>query len=116
MSLASLSSWEVWVVPFPYSDQLAEKRRPALVISHPDLPRDHAVVWLAMITSTRINPWSSDVVVSDLAAAGLPIPSRVRIAKIATLEPSRMLKRLGRLSQPDREAVLKGVRRFLAAT
>ena len=106
--------WEIWAVPFPFADQLAEKRRPALVISQPEICRDHRLVWLAMITSTRIGRWSSDIEVSDLTTAGLPIASRVRIAKIATLDPSRMLKRLGVLSQPDAEAVVRNVRRFLA--
>ena len=104
--------WEIWAVPFPFADQLAEKRRPALVISQPELCRDHRLVWLAMITSTRIGRWSSDIEV--FMCSGLPIASRVRIAKIATLDPSRMLKRLGVLSQPDAEAVVRNVRRFLA--
>ncbi len=114
--MTSPQAWEVWVVPFPYTDQLAEKRRPAPVISRPDLHRDHGLVWLAMMTSTRINRWSSDVDISDLAKAGLPIPSRVRVAKIAALEPSRMLKPLGRLSRPDGEALSKGVHLCLATT
>jgi mRNA interferase MazF len=107
--------WEVWVVPFPYTDRLEEKRRPALVISKQQLLQDHGLVWLAMITSTRINAWTSDITVSDLAAAGLPIPSRIRVAKIAALEPKRMVRRLGRLSHRDATAAAQAMDGFLAA-
>jgi mRNA interferase MazF len=105
--------WDVWVVPFPYSDRLAEKRRPALIVSGDALLRDHGLVWLAMITSTRINAWASDVEIGDLSAAGLPLASRVRIAKIATIEPGRLLSRRGRLSQRDAALVRRAMRRFL---
>jgi mRNA interferase MazF len=44
------NSFDVVIVPFPYSDRLAEKRRPALVISNRRL-QSHGIVWLAMITS-----------------------------------------------------------------
>ena len=42
--------FDVVVVPFPYADRLAEKRRPALVISNRKLAV-HRLVWVAMITS-----------------------------------------------------------------
>src|SRR5438477_6822421 len=72
----------VVVVPFPYADRLAEKRRPALVISNRKLAA-HGLVWVAMITSADNEPWSSDVAIADLKRAGLPAPSVVRPAKIA---------------------------------
>jgi mRNA interferase MazF len=105
--------WDVWVVPFPFTDRLAEKRRPALIISADELFRDHGLVWMAMITSTRINRWTSDVEVKDLRAAGLMIPSRVRIAKIAAVEPTRLIARRGRLSVQDVKSVLSGLSRYL---
>jgi mRNA interferase MazF len=41
--------FDVIVVPFPNVDRLAEKRRPALVISNRKLAV-HGAVWVAMIT------------------------------------------------------------------
>ena len=105
--------WDVWVVPFPFTDRLAEKRRPALVISADELFRDHGLVWMAMITSTRINRWTSDIGVKDLSAAGLMIPCRIRIAKIAAVEPARLITRRGRLSVRDVKSVLSGLSRYL---
>jgi mRNA interferase MazF len=43
-------AFDVVVVPFPYADRLAEKCRPALVISNRKLAA-HGLLWVAMITS-----------------------------------------------------------------
>ena len=47
--------FEVVVVPFLYADKLAEKRRPALVVSADAFDRKHGVLWVVMITSAA-NP------------------------------------------------------------
>ena len=91
-------AFDIVVVPFPYADRLAEKRRPALVISNRRLA-PFGLVWVAMITSADNAPWSCDVTIVDLARAGLPAPSVVRTAKIACIEPARIERRAGRLDK-----------------
>ena len=108
-----LREWDVVVVPFPYADQLAEKRRPALVISTPAL-RAHGLVWVAMITSADNARWDCDVPVAQLRRAGLPAPSVVRPAKIACIDPARIVRRAGRLDPRAARAVGERLRRFLA--
>src|ERR1700744_6311316 len=93
-----LDPFDVVVVPFPNADRLAEKRRPALVISNRKLAI-HGLIWVAMITSADNEAWSSDIPISDLKRAGLPAPSVVRVAKIACIEPSRIERRIGRLDK-----------------
>jgi mRNA interferase MazF len=105
--------YDVVVVPFPYADRLAEKRRPAIVISAPALERQQGLVWLAMITSAGNRRWDSDIVVSDLAVTGLPAPSLVRPAKIATVDGERILRRIGKLSAKDARAVAAQIKKFL---
>ena len=90
--------YDVVVVPFPYADRLAEKRRPVLVISNHRLAA-HGLIWVAMITSAVNESWSSDVTITDLNRAGLPAPSVVRPAKIACIEPGRIDRRIGRTRQ-----------------
>jgi mRNA interferase MazF len=104
--------FDVVVVPFPYADRLAEKRRPALVISNRKLAV-HRLVWVAMITSADNEPWSSDVAIGDLKRAGLPAPSVVRAAKIAGIEPGRIDRRIGRLDKSAARAVGQKLRGFL---
>ena len=104
--------FDVVVVPFPYADRLAEKRRPALVISNRKL-EVHGVIWIAMITSADNERWPGDVPVGDLKRAGLPAPSVVRPAKIACIDPSRVDRRLGRLDKASARAVSQKLRGFL---
>jgi mRNA interferase MazF len=106
------SPFDVVVVPFPYADRLAEKRRPALVISNRKLAA-HGLVWVAMITSADNEAWSSDVAIADLKRAGLPAPSVVRPAKIACIEPGRIDRRIGRLDKAAAKAVGQRLRGFL---
>jgi mRNA interferase MazF len=107
------AAYDVVVVPFPYSDRLAEKRRPAVVISSPALEKQHGLVWLAMITSAENRAWESDVTVTDLAGAGLPAPSRIRPAKIATVDGERIVRRIGALSAKDVRTVAAQLKKFL---
>ena len=104
--------FDIVVVPFPYADRLAEKRRPALVISNRKLAA-HGVVWVAMITSADNEPWPSDVAIADLTRAGLPAPSVVRPAKIACIEPNRIDRRVGRLDKAAARTVGQRLRGFL---
>src|SRR6267378_3047762 len=105
-------AFDIVVVPFPYADRLAEKRRPALVISNRKLA-PFELIWVAMITSAEIAPWSCDVTIANLARAGLPAPSVVRTAKIACIEPARIERRAGRLDKTTAKAVAQKVKGYL---
>jgi mRNA-degrading endonuclease toxin of MazEF toxin-antitoxin module len=105
--------WDIVKVPFPYVDRPVRQRRPALVIAAGELQSAHGLLWLAMITSAANRGWRGDVLVSDIAMAGLPIPSIVRPAKIATIE-ARDTERLGSLPAGDRRSVRRYLRDGLA--
>jgi mRNA interferase MazF len=99
--VTALRVWDVVRVPFPYTDRPVLQRRPALVIATPTAD----LLWVIMITSAANRGWAGDVDVSDLAGAGLPVPSLVRTAKIATIEARDALP-LGTLAPADRDAVV----------
>jgi mRNA interferase MazF len=105
--------WDIIKVPFPYTDRPARQRRPALVVAAGELEAAHGLLWLVMVTSAANRGWPGDVLVSDLAVAGLPIPSIIRSAKIATIE-ARDAERLGKLSPSDRRAVRRYLRERLS--
>ena len=95
--------WDIVVVPFPFSDRAAEKRRPALVLSGTAFNEAGHTV-LAMITTAGHHPWPGDCNIEDLADAGLPLPCIVRL-KLFTLDDRVILRRLGQLSGADRVRV-----------
>ena len=88
---------DVVKVPFPYTDRATRQFRPALVVSAGGIEDAHGLLWVLMITSAQNRGWPGDLPVSNLAAAGLPVPSVIRTAKIATIEASDAGK-LGRVS------------------
>jgi mRNA interferase MazF len=104
--------WDVVRVPFPYTDKPVRQRRPALVIASPETENDTGVLWVLMITSAANRGWAGDVVVSDLLAAGLPVPSLVRTEKIATID-ARDAETIGRLATVEQRLVTARLRRIL---
>lgn len=103
---------DVVKVPFPYTDKATRQRRPALVITAGPLQLDHSVLWVLMITSAKNRGWTGDVSVSALAKAGLPVPSVIRTAKIATIE-ARDAEPLGKLGRANLSAVRLCLRQML---
>jgi mRNA interferase MazF len=109
-----MTPFDIVVVPFPYADKLAEKRRPAVVISAPVVSTRYKLVWLAMVTSA-VNPrWDCDVDISDLKPTGLPAPSRIRPVKIATADTARIVRVIGHLSAADAKALKAKLAALLA--
>ena len=102
--------FDVVVVPFPFTDSARQKRRPALVLSANEAFNGfigHSV--MAMITSEKNAPWPLDVRIADLAPAGLPAASVVRM-KLFTLDHRFVIDRVGALSTLDREATQQALR------
>ena len=96
-------------VPFPFTDRSASKNRPALVLSAAETfntPAGHSV--MAMITSAANAPWPLDCPITDLVAAGLPAPSKVRF-KLFTLDDRLVRGQLGKLSPADTAVVRDGL-------
>jgi mRNA interferase MazF len=112
----SFDRFAVVRVPFPFTDRNATKNRPALVLSDPvafNTPAGHSV--MAMITSQSNPPWPLDCQLSDLAAAGLPAPSKVRF-KLFTLDHRLVRGEIGKLAPADAEVVRAGLARLLAGS
>ena len=95
--MASFRQGDVIKVPFPYTDRATRQSRPALVVSVGGIEANHQLLWVAMITSAENRGWPGDVTVNNLGQAGLPAPSIIRTAKIATIEVSDAT-RLGKVS------------------
>jgi mRNA interferase MazF len=110
-----LQPFDIVVVPFPYADKLAEKRRPAVVISATAVSDRYKLVWLAMVTSASNPRWDCDVDISDLKPTHLPAPSRIRPVKIATADTACVLRRIGQLSAADAKALRAKLHSFLPA-
>lgn len=116
MPTVSFERLAVVVVPFPFADTAATRRRPAVVVSASEFLgelRGHSI--LAMVTSAANPPWPLDVAIVDIEAAGLPQPSVVRM-KLFTLDDRLVLRVAGRLTAADAKRVEIALLRALGAT
>jgi mRNA interferase MazF len=105
--------FDVVVVPFPFTDRQANKRRPALILSDEmqfNRTTGHAV--LAMITSQKNPDWPLDTPIAGNRQAGLTAPSKVRM-KLFTLDQRLIIKKIGTLTNKDRKAVTTALGRLL---
>ncbi len=104
--------YDVVVVPFPFTDRRARKRRPALALSSETFSAESGHTVLAMITSAENAPWPMDVRIEG-AEAGLRAPSKVRM-KLFTLDNRLILRKAGSLCETDRRAVAATIQKLLA--
>ena len=100
--------FDVVVVPFPFTDSSATKRRPALVLSAEAFHDRAGHLVLAMITSRENRGWPLDVEIRDLRSAGLSHPSVVRM-KVFTLDERLVLRNAGKLAGVDAAAVKRSL-------
>ena len=96
-------AWDIAVVPFPFPDSAAVKRRPALVLSTLGFNRSSGHTILAMITTARQSSWPGDTSLSS-AATGLPKDCLVRM-KLFTLDNRFIVRVISKLPAKERQKV-----------
>lgn len=112
MPISDLRPGDVVRVPFPYTDRPVRQHRPALVVTGGPIGDAGELLWVVMITSAENRPWTGDIAIVDLEAAGLPAASVVRPVKIATIERTHAEK-LGMVGIEVTTAVIENIRRLL---
>ncbi|MEQ7155526.1 type II toxin-antitoxin system PemK/MazF family toxin [Brevundimonas aurifodinae] len=104
---------DVVVVDFPFTDQSAAKRRPAVVISAANYNRQRPDVILLAITSKIDRAlMEGDVLISDWRTAGLLKPSAFKLV-IGTFSKASITGRLGHLGDADRTVLNQTVFQLL---
>lgn len=100
---------DIVLVPFPFTDQSASKRRPAAVVSSQAYHRARIDLIVMPITSqVRSATAFGEVLVQDWKAAGLLKPGVVKPV-ITTIERSLVLRKLGRLNDSTQDAIRKAI-------
>jgi mRNA interferase MazF len=109
----SFDTFDVVVVPFPFTDKNTNKRRPALILSDAQIFNcqvGQAV--MAMITSAKNSGWPLDIEIENLDSAGLPSPSVIRM-KLFTLDEKLIIRKAGKLASPDQDKTRTALRQLL---
>ncbi|MBN8588618.1 MAG: type II toxin-antitoxin system PemK/MazF family toxin [Rhodothermia bacterium] len=85
---------EVVLVPFPYSDLSATKRRPVLIVSNNDYNNSFPDILVCVITSNRFeDEYSVNLDNEDLEIGILPESSVVKMHKLFTIEKTKIIRK-----------------------
>ncbi len=104
---------DVVLVPFPFTDQTASKRRPAIVVSSDAYHHDRQDVIVVAVTSRIASPSrTGDVTVGLWRDAGLLRPSVIKPV-FTTIEQGLILRKLGTLGSDDQHHLRAALRQVL---
>jgi len=101
---------DIVLVPFPFTDQTASKRRPAAIVSSRayNLARPDLVV-MAVTSQIRALPALGEVWINRWQEAGLLKPSAIKPV-FATIEQRLVIRQLGILAVGDRDTLRAAIR------
>jgi len=98
---AALQRGDIVLVPFPFTDLSTEKLRPAVIVYVDPQKTDFIIAFI----SSAVSPGElseTDYLLrqdnTDFAQTGLKKASTFRMSKLLTIERSKIIRRLGRVS------------------
>jgi mRNA interferase MazF len=104
---------DVVLVPFPFTDQAGNKKRPAVVISNAAYNAAHRdLVIMAVTSQLRPSGALGEALVADWQAAGLIKPSAIKPV-ITTIEGKLVIRHLGKLTAADQQALRNVVSKII---
>ncbi|AFG36948.1 type II toxin-antitoxin system PemK/MazF family toxin [Spirochaeta africana] len=107
--MANYSKGDVILIRYPYSDQVAYKVRPAVIVSNQ--AGRHQTFFAVPITS-RIGDLETDEFMLDWEFAKLNVPSSIKRG-IVLIQTNMVLKRIGEISSDDFAAVRECIAHWL---
>lgn len=100
-SMISYDCGDVVLAPFPFTDQTATKKRPAVVVSSAVYHRERPdLIIMAVTSQLRPSATVGEVFIAGWKAADLLKPSAIKPI-IPTIEKGLIFRRLGRLEEAD---------------
>lgn len=108
-----LAFGDIILVPLPFTNQEASKRRPAVVVSAQSYNITRPDIIVMAVTSQQVGAARvDDVQITSWEAAGLLKPSAIKPV-IATLQRTLVVRHLGSLGPEDRDALKTAIGKLL---
>ncbi|MEX0845230.1 MAG: type II toxin-antitoxin system PemK/MazF family toxin [Balneolaceae bacterium] len=104
--------WDIVLLPFPFTDLSATKKRPALVISPREYNSGPDVLVMFVTSNLKAKAKMGDYILTEWEKAGLPKPSMTRM-KIATIDKNLIIKKIAALTEKDKSALKSELQLFL---
>ncbi len=100
---------DVVIVPFPFAEMNAAKRRPAVVVAC--LEGDDLI--LCEITSSRVDKYSIQIGINDFAKGKLQVASSARPNRLFTFYNKSIEYKIGRLTDQKTREIIKKIEEIL---
>jgi mRNA interferase MazF len=108
--MMSFEQGAIVLIPFPFTDLSSSKQRPGLVLRSDRLEPDLVVCAITSQIGSPLTEMEFLVPTHELSSWGLPKPSKVKLAKLFTLHPSLVRKKIGVVPADTLERVLEQAR------
>jgi len=94
-----LEQGEIVLIPVPFTDLSAQKRRPVIVVSNDAYNATHQDIIVVALTSNPLQiDYSLLIESTDLEKGDLHRPSRIRVDKIYTLSQAIVVQKFGKVT------------------
>jgi mRNA interferase MazF len=104
--------WDIILVPFPFTNLTAAKKRPALIVSPDKYNQSGQDVVIAFLTSRMdVSSRPGDHRIRFWKESGLPKATLLRM-KFATIDREVIVRRIGRLFEQERSSVRDTLKEF----
>ncbi|HEY0320235.1 MAG TPA: type II toxin-antitoxin system PemK/MazF family toxin [Pyrinomonadaceae bacterium] len=108
--MTSYNFGDIVLIPFPFTDQRGNKKRPAVIVSSTAYNAARFDLILMAITSQIKSATTiGETIITEWQKAGLLKPSAIKPV-LATVEKQLVLRRLGQLEKPDRATLQQALR------
>ena len=117
--MTNYSQGEVVLVPFPFTDEDTEKKRPAVIVSQDWYHKTKTDCILVAITSTIHKSLERDEILisgTEVKRAGLLYDSVVKTGLIFTIHRRRIIKPLGHLTAATQKKVMDSLKKVFFDT
>jgi mRNA interferase MazF len=105
---------EIVLVPFPYSDLSAIKKRPVLILSNNYFNEKHEDILVCVITSKAYeDEYSIPIRNENLEYGVLPESSIIKTHKIFSIHKSKIIKKFSSINQELFSTVIDNVYRLI---
>lgn len=104
-TMTSYKFGDVVLVPFPFTNQAANKKRPAIVVSSNAYHRERPdLILMAATSRIRAQPSFGEMAITQWKQAGLLKHSVIKPI-FTTVEKGLILRKLGHLEEKDRQSL-----------
>lgn len=101
----TFKKWDIVLVPFPFTNLQSVKKNPALILSPENYNNGPDLVILFITSNLSAYGRMGDCLIQNWKQSGPPKPSMTRM-NIATIEKSIVLRKLGRIQEPDQKTLV----------